>query len=150
MGTSFESWAFPLYLCSSFFMLGLIWVVQLVHYPGFAYADVSQFSVFEAWHMSRITWIVGPMMSIELLSLAYLVFFGSFRKMYLISAIILALIWIETTFWMIPYHAELLGGFDLQQINRLVNLNWIRTVLWTVKAGLLAWILFRKLERTVG
>ncbi len=51
------------------------------------------------------------------------------------------LIWISTFLLSVPNHAKLAKGKDDTHINRLINTNWIRTVLWTVKAGLSLYIL---------
>ena len=55
-------------LVSTLFMTGLIWCVQLVHYPLFARVGEGTFSAYEQDHQRRITWIVMPVMLVELAS----------------------------------------------------------------------------------
>ena len=48
------------------FLVGLLWVVQIVQYPQFKHIGREQFPSYELEYQRRITWIVGPMMLIEL------------------------------------------------------------------------------------
>ena len=56
------------------FMAGVIWVVQLILYPAFAQIQSAEFSAFHAKHSQKITFIVGPMMGLELFTAAGLVY----------------------------------------------------------------------------
>lgn len=51
---------------SSLFMTGLIWFVQLVHYPLMKFGDAQQFSSFCQAHQNRTTWVVAGPMFLEL------------------------------------------------------------------------------------
>ena len=46
-------------------MVGVIWFVQIVHYPLFAAVPVDGFVAYEARHTNRTAWVVGPPMVIE-------------------------------------------------------------------------------------
>jgi hypothetical protein len=48
------------------------------------------------------------------------------------------LIWSSTLFLSIPYHNILSAGFSSEAAQKLVLTNWPRTVLWSVRSGLLA------------
>ena len=50
----------------SWALFGLIWTVQLVHYPAFRYIQEGQFTAFQHFHMQGITLIVLPLMLAEL------------------------------------------------------------------------------------
>lgn len=39
---------------TSIFLCGLIWVIQLVHYPSFHFVEDSRFIDFQAFHTQRI------------------------------------------------------------------------------------------------
>jgi hypothetical protein len=52
-------------------LVGLVWVVQLVHYPAFLYVADEQFSDFHQLHTRQITWVVLPLMGAELSLSAY-------------------------------------------------------------------------------
>ena len=46
-------------------MFGLIWFVQIVHYPLFGLVGVSGFPTYQAAHQSRTTFVVFPLMLVE-------------------------------------------------------------------------------------
>ena len=43
-------------------MVGLIWFVQIVHYPLMAQVGRDSFAHYEASHTARTTWVVAPLM----------------------------------------------------------------------------------------
>ena len=47
------------------FMTGVIWVVQVVHYPLFARVGVDGFREYEQSHQRRISLVVGIAMPVE-------------------------------------------------------------------------------------
>jgi hypothetical protein len=53
----------------------------------------------------------------------------------------LVFIWASTAMLQMPMHGHLLAGADARAHRRLVATNWIRTVLWTVRALLAARLL---------
>ncbi len=57
---------------STLFMVGLIWFVQIVHYPLYANVGREQFPEYEALHNRRTNWVVGPAMLIEMVTAAML------------------------------------------------------------------------------
>ena len=61
---------------------------------------------------------------------------------YLTPLILVVLIWASTYFIQIPQHNKLGEGKDVEVIQELVNKNWIRTVLWTLKGAWLLWLYF--------
>lgn len=88
-------------------LTGLVWVVQLVHYPGFRYVDQTQFIDFQYHHMRSILYIVGPLMLIELaLALWLQVEFWGKSGIYSVSAatVLLIVIWLVTFLVSSPIH----------------------------------------------
>lgn len=128
-------------------LTGLIWIVQLVHYPGFRYVDHSQFSNFQQHHMRSISYVVVPLMLIEIgLALWLQVDFWKRDGMYFILAanVLLAIIWMATFFVSTPIHSQLLThGYNEKLITKLVDTNWIRTILWSIRTGLLVIIILK-------
>ena len=121
------------HLAATLLMTGLIWFVQVVHYPLFAKVGAG-FSVFELEHARRTGWVVGPLMVIELASAGWLLWHppsGSSRALPLLGLGLLAVIWTSTAFLQVPCHRVLGRGFDAQVHSRLVRSNWIRTAAWT-------------------
>jgi len=51
------------------------------------------------------------------------------------------LIWGSTALVQAPIHARLTQGFDAGLHDRLVATNWVRTAAWTLRAGLVLWML---------
>jgi len=131
-----ENFIFYLHIITTSIMIGVIWVIQLVHYPSFHYIDRSSYELFQDFHMRNISWIVFPVMSVELVTGILLIqspIFGSSNKLFFISMILLALIWFLTATLFISIHKNLSKGFNKDIINKLVNLNWLRTILWSLR-----------------
>ncbi|MBY0515518.1 MAG: hypothetical protein K2P81_01325 [Bacteriovoracaceae bacterium] len=137
-----------LYLLIHFFastaMMGLIWLVQLVHYPAFRFVDEKDYISFALFHTTQITWVVAPLMIAELFS-AFLMSFDSSVTLWvkIVSIICLVAIWLSTVFFQIPQHSVLALGKNLEAIENLVTTNWIRTIAWTIKSFVLGFELLR-------
>ena len=131
---------------STVMMTGLIWFVQIVHYPLFTQVGEVAFPRYAAVHATRTTWVVAPLMFLELGS-AGLLLISRFRPAFIspwqawMGAALVGLIWSSTAFLQVPLHTRLQAGFLPADAIQLVRSNWIRTVAWTVRAALvLAWI----------
>ena len=125
---------------SCVFLTGLIWTIQLVHYPSFLWVDKERFRAFESFHTRRITFLVLPLMSLELVSALGLFYFAPFRWLNSINFILLILIWLVTLLVSSPLHGQLLKAYSEDKIKRLISTNWIRTVLWTTRSSL--WVYY--------
>ncbi|MGK0361310.1 MAG: hypothetical protein ACI9U2_003628 [Bradymonadia bacterium] len=129
---------------ATLYMTGLIWFVQLVHYPLFAEVGEDAFVAYEAAHTQRTSIAVMGAMLVELGTAIGLVW----MRPALISAAeawiglgLVGVIWASTFVLQVPAHTRLGQGFDVATARRLVRTNWIRTVAWTARAGLCAlWI----------
>lgn len=133
---------------STFAMTAVIWFVQLVQYPSFARVDAAGFSDFHAFHSTRITFIVGPLMILEALSAAALVWrpervTGPWEVW--LGLGLVALIWASTALLQVPMHQRLGAGFDEASWRFLCNSNWIRTLAWSLRAVLVGVWLHRAL-----
>lgn len=124
-------------------MFGVIWIVQLVHYPLFAGVGSDGFVAYEAAHQTRITWIVFPAMVLELGTAVALVWLRPDAVppwMVWIGLGLVGVVWLSTAFVQVPLHTALSAGFDAHAHARLVTTNWVRTVAWTLRAGLVLWL----------
>jgi hypothetical protein len=123
-------------------MAGVIWTVQLVIYPLFAEVGEEVFASYHADYSERITWIVGPLMIVELGSAAALAIVagksGEGRLFAVTGLLLVVAIWLVTAFVQVPQHGHLGAGFDEATIAALVAGNWIRTLLWSLRVPL-AW-----------
>ncbi len=130
---------FDIHFLSTSLMVGIIWVIQLLHYPTFHFIKESDYVEFQHFHMQRISFIVVPVMIIELLSGFMLVYY--FRSNLLILClIILLVIWLITFVFFTKLHQSLLGGYDKIIVDKLVQINWSRTVLWSLRLIILIYI----------
>jgi hypothetical protein len=114
-------------------LVGLIWTIQIVHYPLFAQVGAETFRAYHARHTRQITWIVGPLMLAELITAGWLLVYGLRSGWFLASLGLLGLNWLCTAFVQIPLHHRLALGFDVAVHRRLVVTNTWRTAAWTLR-----------------
>lgn len=134
---------------STFCMTGLIWIVQTVHYPAFSYIDKKRFRSFEAFHMKQISYLVVPLMLIELIT-GLIAIASSPSSLFSLLSLNLALlggIWIYTWQVSAKIHELLLKSFEETLVERLVSTNWLRTILWSTRSFIVvvALIFFERL-----
>ncbi|RSK31054.1 hypothetical protein [Hymenobacter metallilatus] len=127
------------------YLTGLIWTVQLVHYPGFAYVAPEKFAAFHQHHTRTMSWVVLAPMVLELGLAGWLAWaapeLGPARWGQL--GLVL-LIWASTFLISVPFHNRLAAhGYDYVAIDGLVRTNWPRTLAWTIRSGLLGWLLWK-------
>ena len=119
-------------------MTGVIWVIQIVHYPSFHFIEKELYTAFQKFHMNKISIIVIPIMLAELITGMMLFLDKSAKSPFLIvSFVILVLIWLITGVFFSKAHNELMTGYQELVVNQLVVMNWIRTSLWTLRLLLL-------------
>jgi hypothetical protein len=130
---------FVVHLAATLVMVGVIWFVQLVHYPLFAGVGAAGFAAYAREHARRTTWVVAPTMLVELATGVALVW----RRPVALPAwgvwagvALLALVWGSTFALQVPRHDELRDGFDGGAHRRLVRTNWLRTAAWTARGAL--------------
>lgn len=121
-----------LQLAFCLYLTGVIWVIRLTHYPAFALIDAKHFERFHARHTAVMGGIVGPVMVFELATAVILS--RSLAAEWLLNLAGVVLIWIVTFGLSVPAHNKLAAGQDQQVIRRLVQSNWIRTVIWTLRS----------------
>jgi hypothetical protein len=131
----------------SFFLCGVIWVVQIVHYPFFHRAGRERFISHMSDHKLRISLIVMPFMLAELSSSFYLSFFEeNYALCHQAGLAVVIMVWLVTFVVSVPIHEQLSQGYRADVVNRLVRTNWIRTLLWTLKSILGLWLLYQILS----
>lgn len=121
------------HLLCSIGMFGVIWVIQLVHYPLFDRVDREDYASFQQAHEARISFVVVPLMLGELTTAIALVMLAPVvtRIVWLSGLALVAVAWLATFAFSVPAHQSLGAGFDIEAHNRLVSTNWIRTLAWT-------------------
>ena len=110
----------------------LAWMVQLIVYPGFLYYSPPDLVKWHQKYTPRITVIVAPLMLAQLaMSVYQLILRPSTYS--LISMILVVSIWLITFLWFVPIHQKIDKGITQQNdLRRLVNLSWYRTLPWTL------------------
>lgn len=127
-------------------MTGVIWFVQVVHYPLFARVPPEQFVAYERAHVDRTGWVVGPPMLLEVGTAAYLLLTYpaiATNPAFLAAFALLLVVWLATAVFSVPLHRRLAQAPDARAVRRLVATNWIRTAGWTGRVALLAPVLLR-------
>lgn len=129
-----EAIIFKIHLICSLYLLGLIWFVQAVHYPLFKEVGPDRFVAYERQHTRRTSWVTAPVMLLEFGTAVLLVYFNQRSGFWWANLAGLALIWISTFFVQVPLHNRLVKIYDPLAIKKLVQTNWIRTLIWTLRA----------------
>jgi len=115
-------------------MAGLIWFVQVVHYPLFAQVGAGGFTAYEARHMRLTGWVVGPLMLAEAATTAWIAVrppAGVAPAAAWLGLAMAAALWATTGLVQAPLHRRLARGFDARLHGILVRSNWTRTALWS-------------------
>ena len=123
-----------LHVAATMFMVGLIWLVQIVHYPLFAHVGDDTFIAYHQRHTQWITTIVAPLMLLELATGLLLWFRASSDPFWIINIVGLVVLWGANAFWQVPLHHQLPladGAARLTLILQLVLSKWLRTIVWT-------------------
>jgi hypothetical protein len=122
---------------STWFMTGLIWFVQFVHYPLFDRVGRAEFRDYHEAHSRLTTRIVIVPMILELATSAVLVVRPAVGPSPFLAWAGLAaavICWASTGWIQVPLHGRLALGYDVSSWRMLVNTNAIRTVAWTFHA----------------
>lgn len=131
------------HLAATLVMAGIIWFVQIVHYPLFGQVGTADFSAYSRAHSRLTGFVVGPPMLVEAATAALLLFIRP-EAVPEIAAwaglLLLAGVWVSTAMLQSPRHRDLGGGFDTSAHRFLVVSNWIRTVLWSARGLLVLWM----------
>ena len=126
---------------ATLFMVGLIWFVQVVHYPLFAQVGSEAFPAYAASHSQRTTYVVAGPMLVELITALLLVWRG------LPAGTPPVLAWVGLGLvGQVPRHSALASGFQPEEWRVLVTTNWLRTVAWTARGGLVLYLLARAMR----
>ncbi|MGZ0171354.1 MAG: hypothetical protein ACKVHE_17550 [Planctomycetales bacterium] len=136
-------------LFSTLGMVGLIWFVQVVHYPMFRNVGEDAFINYVRIHQRLTTWVVGPLMLVEALTAVGLLYRSpeSIEPTWLWTGMALVfVIWLSTAILQVPRHGALAeSGFESIHHSTLVTTNWVRTIAWTARGLLMTTIVYQLL-----
>jgi len=131
---------------STLMLTGVIWTVQIVHYPLMSLVGPERFVAYEAAHAPRmagvvlLTWTLQGITTVGLLVARP---DGVPWWLVLVAATAAAIPLLVTVAASVPAHARLGSGFDAAVHARLVRTNWLRTAAWTVHAPIALAIVVR-------
>jgi hypothetical protein len=110
------------HLGATWYMTGLIWFVQIVHYPLMLIEVVTAVLLLVRDAELRGSWLFWA------------------------SCGLLAVVWVATALWQMPLHHQLLAGHDEGHVGALVRSNWIRTIAWTGRALIVVDLVFLRMQ----
>lgn len=125
------------HLTATLYLTGLIWTIQVVHYPLMNRVAVERFPEFHRQHGNRISLVVILPMAIELgtaVLLAVAVPPGVPKALVISGLVLVIAVWLSTFAIQVPCHHRLARGFDAAVHRKLVCSNWLRTAAWTARA----------------
>lgn len=129
-------------LVFDFGLVVLIWIVQIIIYPGFTYYTLGDLLKWHTLYTRRISFVVIPLM-LGQLALGIWEFYSKPSAHSIGSLVLIIAVWVLTFTIFVPLHQKIADGFASKQLlNRLITKNWWRTVLWTL---LFVWTGIRKL-----
>jgi uncharacterized membrane protein len=141
--TEFAKWSFLLHIAATFAMVGMIWFVQIVHYPLFSKVGRDSFRCYEMDHQRLVAWVVSPAMLTELITAIVLLWsrpLGISDISVRLGILLLVTIWLITYGVQVRQHAALILTCDTNMQRQLVKGNWLRTVAWSVRGLLVLWM----------
>jgi hypothetical protein len=129
---------------STFFMLGLTWFVQVVHYPLFPMVGTDRFAGYHERHSGLTTWVVLPPMTVELASSIMLAVEPPSGEsgLAVAGAVLAVSIWALTALAAAPAHGRIgRTGLDGDSLRFLLRISWVRTIAWTAHAAVVVLLL---------
>jgi hypothetical protein len=129
---------------STVFLAGVIWTIQVVHYPLFARVGPAGFAAAMADHGRRITAVIVVPWALQGATTVWLLARppAGVPSVLIWSAAALAALPVAVTLAAsVPAHRELGDGFDPAVHARLLATNWLRTAAWTAHAAVAVAIL---------
>jgi hypothetical protein len=116
-------------------MVGVIWFVQVVHYPLLAMVGVDRAPEIAVEHQRRTGFVVGLPMAVEGVSTLLLLATrpaGVFWILPWVAAVLLAVALGCTVMISVPLHAQMASKPTPDIGHRLERTNWPRTIAWTL------------------
>ena len=135
------------HLVATWFMVGMIWTIHLVHYPLFAEVGPESYVSFQSEHVARIgdlllvPWVVEGGTLLALLWFAMVARRRDLVTPVLVGAVAMAIVLVISGLWSAPAHGDLADGFDAAVHDRLMAANLVRALAWAVRGVCATWII---------
>ena len=133
---------------ASWTMVGVIWFVQVVHYPLLSIVPVESAASVAVEHQRRTGWVVMIPMTVEGVTTLLLLGFVPDGVAWFIpwlAGIPLAFALLATVLLSVPRHARMAAQPDESVGKELVSTNWVRTIAWTLRGFVTAGMLITTL-----
>jgi len=122
-------------LLFDFGLVVLIWLVQLTIYPAFLFYQKENLLKWHQKYTVGISIVVIPLMFGQLIT-SVLQLLKTQNAFTLISIILIILVWVITFSQFVPMHSKIAKGESSNALlHKLVRLNWLRTILWSLLFG---------------
>ena len=115
-------------------LAGLIWTIQLVHYPLFAVVGAAEWPLYGDEHRRRITWLAAPLM-LASVAVALVLVVQDGDGLRVLNAGLAVGVFVLTGAVFAPMHGRLEHTASAPAIRALVRANWLRTVAWTAQVA---------------
>ncbi len=128
------------HVAATWFLVGLIWTIHVVHYPSFSAIDRDRYPAFQASHMHKMGALVGPPWLIEgitVIAVFALAPTTGLRLLAVAGGLLEAVIIAVTILSSIPAHDRLSTGWNDDAHRSLLRGDRIRVISWTTR-GILA------------
>lgn len=118
------------------FCAGLVWVIQLLVYPGFAAVGPHEgWREFHDRHTRTMATLVTGPWAVQGLTCAWLLVAAPVSWPFAIAAGVCGAVTVAVTVLVsVPCHQRLSQGYDATVLDRLVRTNWYRTAAWSAGA----------------
>lgn len=146
MNTQFDMLLLLVHALATWFMVGLIWTIQVVHYPLFRLVGEPGFVDYEQGHTARMGALLALPAFLEVVTGGLLVWLapeGVSSGLVLVGGFLLVVMWVVTLLVNVPQHRTLSTEWSDAVIGRLVATNWIRTAGWSLRGLLVALMVSR-------
>ncbi len=134
----------------TFAMTGIIWFVQIVHYPLMRKVGKGRFSRYAQMHLVLTAFVVGPLMILEAAAVVFSVLYSTpwiTDESAMLGAILLLVIWIATFALHLPQHRKLMQEFEARAYRRMLFGNWVRCYAWSFRSILLVFSMLQAFTR---
>jgi len=135
-------------LLSTILIAGILWFVQLVHYPLFNEIPAKNFINYGYYHSRKVSGIIKPLFIVDFTTLILLlILLGSnlSTNLMIVNVTIFIITIVLTQIIFIPIHQKLSKSPNSQTISQLIRLNWIRTLIWSLKVVFMLIIIYETL-----
>ncbi len=136
-------WLLLIHAAATWYLVGLIWMVQIVHYPMMRDIAPTDLPRWARRNVRLTGYAVIPAMLIETATAILLLLndrMSDQRTLLLVGLALTVLLWVSTLGIQWRQHRRLIAGRREPALERLIVTNWLRTAGWSAR-GIIALVL---------